>query len=134
MSSHPFSDKVFQIDDIDEFIVSIRSECVGDVLDGLSTTFYGKPGKFKYLLDNGDIVNEMLPIKNIEDEIEKYIFTTTLYENQLFIKPQDIEITIRDLSTDIFDKVMMKLADHGILEICWYKEDFMWRIKPAKMV
>ena len=134
MSSQSFGDKVFQINDLDEFIASIRVECVGDVLDGLSTTFYGKPGKFNYLMKNSGLVEEMLPVRNIEDEIEKYIFTTTLYANQLFIKPNDIEITIQDLSTEIFDKVMMKLADHGILEICWYKEDFMWRIKPIKMV
>jgi len=134
MSNLPFDDKVFQINDIDEFILSIRNECIEDVLDGLSMTFYGKTGKLKYLMSEESIVCEILPLKSIEDEIGKYIFSTTLHENNIFIKPQDIEIVIRDISTDIFDTLMMKLADCGILEICWYKEDFMWRIKPKKMV
>jgi len=134
MSNLPFDDKVFQINNIDEFILSIRNECIEEVLDGLSMTFYEKPGKLKYLMSEESMVREILPLKTIEDEIGKYIFSTTLHENNIFIKPQDIEIVIKDISTDIFDTLMLKLADCGILEICWYKEDFMWRIKPPKMV
>jgi len=134
MSDLPLSNKVFHITDIDEFISSIRMECVKDILSGLSTTFYKTPGKFKKILDKDEIVESLLPSSVIEAEIEKYIFSTTLHEDDVFIRPEHIDIIIRDVTIDTFDSVMMKLADYGILEICWYKEDFMWRIKPLKAV
>ncbi len=133
MDSH-YGNKVFLIKDIDEFISSIQSECIKDVLDGVSVTFFGKAGKFNDLLEDDDVVKSFLPTSVVENEIEKYIFSTTLHTDNIFIRPDHIELTIREISEDIFDSVMLKLADHNILEICWYKEDFMWRIKPIKMV
>lgn len=133
MNSH-YGDKVFLIKDIDEFISSIQAECIKDVLDGVSVSFFGKAGKFNDILEDDDVVKTFLPASVVENEIEKYIFSTTLHTDKIYIKPEHIELTIREISTDIFDSVMMKLADYNILEICWYKEDFMWRIKPIKMV
>lgn len=133
MSDKP-EEKVFQIKDMREFLLSVQRECVRDVLDGVSMTFHGKVGSFSSLLEDNSIVNAFLPISAVGKEIEKYVFSTTLHATDVFIAPRHMEIAIHDLSSDIFDLVMLKLVDYDLLEICWYRDDFLWRIKPEKKV
>jgi fructose-1,6-bisphosphatase len=126
--------KVFQIKNIDAFISSLRMECVGEVLESISVRFYGKKKMLSKLMKNEKVVESFLPSIIIEDEVDKYIFSTTVYVDDVFIRPQHIETIIQDLSVDLTDIIMMKLVDHGVLEMCWHNNDFMWRINPRKRV
>lgn len=127
-------EKVFQIKNMSDFVASIQQECVSDVLDGVSMTFHGKLGEFSSLLENNTIVNSFLPMSIVDKEIRKYVFSTTLHADEVFISPRHMEAVINELSADIFDMVMMRLVDYDILELCWYREEFLWRIKPEKKV
>jgi hypothetical protein len=127
-------EKVFQIKDMGEFISSVQTECVRDVLDGVSVTFHGKVGGFSSLLHDSCVVNSFLPKSIVEREIKKYVFSTTLHADEKFISPHHMEMVIHDLSSDIFDLVMLKLVDFNLLELCWHNNDFLWRVKSDKMV
>jgi hypothetical protein len=133
MSDHT-EEKVFQIKNMEEFLLSIQLECVRDVLDGVSVTFHGKVGEFNSLLYSSTIVNSFLPLSIVAAEIKKYVFSTTLHASEVFISPKHMEMVIHELSSDIFDMVMLKLVDYDLLEICWHKNDFLWRVKPEKKV
>jgi len=121
--------KVFQITNMDNFIVSLQRECVTDTVQMVGATFFGDKNKLLYILDDEEVLNSFLSLDVIEQESQKYIFSTALYTDKFFIKPQHIENIIADISIDLSDTIMLRLVDHGILEMCWQNDDVAWRIK-----
>jgi hypothetical protein len=69
----------------------------------------------------------------IQFEANKYIFENPDNPSQLFVYEDDIEKIIKNIYRELVERVLNKLVDAGILEMCWDNKlsEVIWRKKKG---
>jgi hypothetical protein len=69
----------------------------------------------------------------VQFEVNKYIFENPDNPSQLLVYEDDIEKIIKNIYRELVEKILNKLVDVGILEMCWDSKssEVIWRKKKG---
>ncbi len=111
-------DSLCKIENISEFLEQIKKEALETFLVSYkhSSDFIKKYNK--NLISNNDVMYEL----------KGYIINKN---NEWFIESCHIDNVIKEVYKYLVYKIMSKLVDEGVLELCWDNEamNFIWRKK-----
>lgn len=115
-----------QFSDLDDFILWAKKESLNLTLRSIGRNFFDDPEFYKDKWELPD--EEDLPEEIVLDESVEYIEED---DKCYVILSPNAEKVLCALSNILLYKMLSRLVDDGVLELCWSKdaENFVWRVK-----
>lgn len=109
---------LYHIDNLEEFKQKIRSDAIEIFLLSYKES--------KHFIEKYN--DQLISIDDVQCELKNYIF---IKNNEYYIDNEQIENVTRSVYQQLVFKILSKLVDDGILEMCWDSEmaSFIWRKK-----
>lgn len=118
-----YQQETYNIHNITYFFNYVRKEATNTFLMSFS-----KSKEFIELYEDSLLTDEMVKL-----ECNKHIFVNPENSEDFLIFCEDIEKIIKVLYKELVEKILSKLVDDGILEMCWdsEKKEVIWRKKKG---
>lgn len=120
---------VIEIEDIDEFVDWVRKQALSFALERIGKSFFKEESKYDGLWEFPE--EEDLSSDEVLNEIDKVVVVED--QSKMLILTRDVERALGNVTNLLLQRLLGKLVDIGVLEMCWNPEteDFMWRV-PEK--
>jgi hypothetical protein len=118
-----YQQETYNIHNINYFRNYVKKEATNTFLVSFS-----KSKEFIELYEESLLTDDLVKI-----ECNKHIFINPDNSEDLLIFNEDIEKIIKALYKELVEKILNKLVDDGILEMCWDAEkmEIIWRKKKG---
>jgi len=111
---------VIEITNMKKFILWMKKQTLSLSLHQIGKTFFGDPDFYKDMWDVPD--NEDLSDNEVFEEVFSFLVADEEENGNYYITTDDTEEVLGVLTNTFIRRIMSKLVDMGVLDMCWDSE------------